>query len=363
LTAALALFSLVAYAGIIHTEEYADGFRVANKFVSLPAIYFLVSVLLQSDRSEETAPRRAESLLLAFLAGLAALDLLGALTYLGVVGDAAFALPLTPLGMHHIWFSNLNALGLYTAAALLLFSRRGASVRGRTALGGFLLLSTLCILLSTSRTAWFGIALTAAIVAAVLVKRKRTVVLGMSLTALLAISVYWLVPFIHDRIDLISRDAALFATDKSVESSIGSRLLLWRASFLMFKSNPVVGVGTGDFVPALKNLRRTARRLVPRFILGYNQPHNMYLFSLATNGLVGVAALLYIFYRSLSSAVPILRSDGSGKLFAFLAMATATHFMISGFMDSFFNIQILRFSFAFIMGVCIRSSATPVLRS
>jgi hypothetical protein len=31
--------------------------------------------------------------------------------------------------------------------------------------------------------------------------------------------------------------------------------------------------------------------------------------------------------------------------------------MIAGFMDSFFNIQVLRFSFAFIMGVCIRSTA------
>ncbi len=49
-----------------------------------------------------------------------------------------------------------------------------------------------------------------------------------------------------------------------------------------------------------------------------------------------------------------MRSGGDGLLLAFLAMATAVHFMIAGFMDSFFNIQILRYSFAFIMGVCIR---------
>jgi hypothetical protein len=54
--------------------------------------------------------------------------------------------------------------------------------------------------------------------------------------------------------------------------------------------------------------------------------------------------------------VPITRSDGRRNLFAFLAIATAVHFMIAGFLDSFFNIQILRYSFAFIMGVCIRSS-------
>ena len=60
-------------------------------------------------------------------------------------------------------------------------------------------------------------------------------------------------------------------------------------------------------------------RLIPSFLLGFNQPHNIYLFSLATNGIVGLAALLFIFYRSLRSAVPVLRSDGEGKVFAFLA--------------------------------------------
>jgi O-antigen ligase len=95
---------------------------------------------------------------------------------------------------------------------------------------------------------------------------------------------------------------------------------------------------------------------VPKLVLKFNQPHNMYLFTMAINGLAGLSALLFIFYRSLRSVVPVVRSDGGGKLFAFLAMATAAHFMIAGFMDSFFNIQILRYAFAFIMGVCIRGS-------
>ena len=128
----------------------------------------------------------------------------------------------------------------------------------------------------------------------------------------------------------------------------------------MFRSHPLVGVGTGDFVAALKAMRRA--RLIPKFLLEFNQPHNMYLFSMATNGIVGLAALLYIFYRSLRSAAPALRSGDRGKVFAFLAMATAVHFMIAGFMDSFFNIQVLRYSFAFIMGVCIRSSMNSAPR-
>ena len=224
--------------------------------MSLPAIYFLVSVLLQSDRSEEAGTRRAESLLLSFLAGLAALNLLGALMYLGVVGDAAFALPLAPLGMHHIWYSNLNALGLYTAAALLLFTRHGTSARGRALLGCFLLLSTLGILLSMSRTAWFGIALTAAIMAVAAIRSKKTIVLVLLLSVLTLASLYRFVPLVHERVNLIGSDISLYSTDKYAISSIGGRFVIWEAAFLMFKEHPLLGVGTGDFEHTMRVMRK-----------------------------------------------------------------------------------------------------------
>ena len=363
LTAALTFFSLVAYVGIVYTEKYADGFSVANKFVSLPAIYFLVSVLLQSDPSEDAGARKPEALLFSFLAGLTALNLLAVLTFLGAIGNAQYALPLAPLGMHHIWFSNINALGLYAAASFLLFSRHGAERRGRTLLGAFLLLATACILLSTSRTAWLSIALTAAIMAAVTIRSKKTIALIALGSVLVLASVYQFVPFVHERIDLIAKDLDQYAADKYVESSIGGRLLMWRATLIMIRQQPLIGVGTGDFAYTMKVMRRQLRsRVVPRFLLGFNQPHNMYLFALATNGVAGLAALLNIFYRCLRLAAPLVRTDGAEKLFAFLAMATAVHFMIAGCLDSFFNIQILRYSFAFIMGICLRSAAPRARR-
>jgi len=363
LTAALGFFCLVAYVGIIHTEKYADGFAVANKYVSLPAVYFLVSVLLQSDQSDDAKTRKAEFLLFSFLGGLMALNLIGAATFLGLSGVEKYATPLSPLGMHHIWFSNLNALGLYTAVSFLLFTRYGSSAKGRAFLWVFLLLSALCILLSTSRTAWFGIALTSAIMVLVLIKSKKTIFFIALISLMTFTSVYQFVPLVHNRINLIAKDLALFSSDKYAESSIGSRLLMWRATLLMIKAHPFVGVGTGDYEYTMIVMRKQLRtRVVPSFLLRFNQPHNMYLFSLATNGIVGLTALLFIFYRSLRSVTPIVRSDGGGRFFACLAMAATVHFMVGGFFDSFFNIQVLRYSFAFIMGVCIRSTLNCVRR-
>jgi O-antigen ligase len=294
--------------------------------------------------------------LFSFLAGLAALNLLAVLKFLGAFGGEPYAFPLAPSGMHHIWYSNLNAIGVYTAVSCLLFTRAGTSARGRALLYGFLLLATLGILLSTSRTAWLGIALTALIMAALTIKKKKTILIAVLLAVLAFACAFWFVPVVHQRIQLIAEDLALYSADHHAESSVGARLIMWQAALSMATSHPLVGVGTGDFVSELIRMRRA--RLIPKFLLEFNQPHNIYLFSLATNGIAGLAALLFVFYRSLRSVLPALRTDGDGKVFAFLALAVTVHFMVAGCMDSFFNIQVLRYAFAFLAGACIRSTAT-----
>ena len=124
LTPAFFFIYLVALAGVFLSEKYADGLKATNLFLSLPAIYLMVSVLIDAVPDGDKRYRFAESLLAAFLIGLLFLNLIGVLTYLGIVGDKKFVLPLAPMHLHWIWFSNINALGLYTAAAFLLYSRR-----------------------------------------------------------------------------------------------------------------------------------------------------------------------------------------------------------------------------------------------
>ena len=362
LTAALAIFCLVAYAGILHTENHRDGLSVANKFVTLPIIYLFVSAFLQSDPNEEARDRRAANLLLSFLAGLATLDLIALASLLGVAGATRDTLPLSPLGMHHIWFANLNALGCYAALAFLLCARsRGIPARGRAALWGFLLLSLTCVVLSLSRTAWFGMALTSAVLAGAAIRGRKTFVAAAALSVLAFALAYALVPPVHDRLRLIADETALFFSDRNVRSSVGDRFLMWQAALRMFRESPLIGVGTGDYSRVIAAWHDAGT--VPAALLEFNQPHNIYLFSMATNGLAGLAALLFIFFRGLASVAPAVRSGGRGRLFAFLGMATAVHFMVAGFLDSFFNIQVLRYAFAFIMGVCIRGSASGCRRA
>jgi len=359
LTLAFSLFFLVALVGVLFTEKYSDGFHVANKFFSLPAIYLMASVLIQSLYGEKKRNENAEYILLSFLVGLMVLNGIGIMTFLGVIGHKQYVTPLAPMHVHHIWFSNINALGLYTAVSFLLFSRYGKSDRGKLFLICSIVLGVCCILLSISRTAWFGIALTSVIMAFLASKNRKIIFISMAAAAVAGLIIYLFIPLVHDRINLIRQDITAFFAGKT-ETSLGERFLMWKAAIMMFLSNPLVGVGTGGYVPTMTAY--VASGQFPEYLLEFNQPHNMYLFALATNGILGLASLLYLFYRILIFTLPVIRGGLGERLFAFLAAATAVHFMIAGFTDSFFNIQILRYTFVFLMGVCIRNSTVSVHR-
>jgi hypothetical protein len=79
----------------------------------------------------------------------------------------------------------------------------------------------------------------------------------------------------------------------------------------------------------------------------------MYLFALATTGLTGFFALLFIFYRTLQHTGRLLRNKEG--LFGFLSLTVSLHFMIAGLTESLFNIHVLICSFMLISGLCIRS--------
>ncbi len=367
LTFAFFLYFLVSLVGVLYSQKYSDGFHTANKFLSLLAIYIMVSVLIQTIQDEGKKYQHAEKILLSFLIGLVILNVIGIMTYFGIVGHKKFELPLSPMHVHHIWFANINALGLYTAASLLMFSQYWKTARGKVFMLSFILLALISILLSLSRTAWFGIILTSLIMFLLLfknsiIKNKKAFFAG-AVAALVAIVVlYKFTPFVHDRIGMIDSDIAKLSvgeatTATGAPTSLGARYLMWKAALMMFQSNPLFGVGTGDYMATMTAYVESGQ--ASKALLEFNQPHNIYLFTMATNGLLGLAALLYLFYRSLASSLPLLKGNDQERVFAFLGIAVVVHFMIAGLTDSFFNIQILRYGFAFILGVCARTAIVP----
>jgi O-antigen ligase len=354
----LLVYLIVAVIGIIYTEILADGFGISNKIASLLLVYFMTSVVIDAVHDGDERAKLTDNLILIFITGVLVLDVIGLLTYVGVVGQRKFTLPVWPMNVHHIWFANINAVGVYAALSFILFRSSPQEPRKRTLLIVFIVLALISILLSISRTSWFGMIATCIVLAYLYTNKKRIFSITMAVGISGCLLAYYFIPFIHDRINIIYTDISVYnATGGDTYSSLGDRFLMWKSAIKMFLTNPIFGIGTGDYVTTIKSY--VSSGLLPTRMLEYNQPHNMYLFSLATNGIIGLGALLFIFYRIFEFTRPFRDIPPGQQQLFFLATAVAIHYLVAGMTDSLFNIFILRFSFAFVMGICIRIGTTP----
>lgn len=350
----------VAIAGLFLTTHLSDGLGIVNKLATLPLAYLVIAVLVDAADSGPSGSRTAETALLVFIAGVLLLDGIAALTYLGIIGQRKFTLPVYPMNVHHIWFSNLNAVGLYAALSFL-FSGMVKSNRAlRIFLAVFLGFAVFSILFSLSRTAWFGLFAAGIVLSYLLARTKRWFLLALATMIAGCLLAYQFSAIVQSRVNSIFSDIALYTRGETF-SNVGDRFVMWKAAFSMFLSNPLMGVGTGDYMATMREY--VAAGTVPERILGFNQPHNMYLFALATNGLLGLAALLFLFSRVLVLSLPLREAQPGQKQFRFLAVAVAVHYLVAGLTDSLFNIFLLRYTFAFIMGTCVRESVKSALIS
>ncbi|NTW60305.1 MAG: O-antigen ligase family protein [Nitrospirae bacterium] len=356
----LALFVAVSALGVFFSEKLSDGLGVLNKISSLFLVYLMTAVVIDSMEDEGRSRGTAEKLLLAFLGGLIVLDLIGLMTYLGVVGHKRFLLPVAPMHVHHIWFANINAVGLYAAVSFLLFGKVRDDRVAKTLVGVFLPFSVFSLLFSTSRTAWLGVLATSIVMAYLFSRKKRVFYIMLAVVVFGCLFAYRFSPIVHERVTTAVSDITQY-TAGDRETSLGWRFLMWKASLDMFLSNPVFGIGTGDYVITME--RYIGAGTYPASLLQFNQPHNMYLFSLATNGLLGLAALLYLFIRIFSRALPVGEAPTKRQQMSFLAAAVAVHYLVAGLADSLFNIFLLRYTFAFIMGICMRESIKSAMTS
>ncbi|MGH8403761.1 MAG: O-antigen ligase family protein, partial [Gammaproteobacteria bacterium] len=118
-------------------------------------------------------------------------------------------------------------------------------------------------------------------------------------------------------------------------TSVGQRIEMWRAAWMIFLRHPVVGAGLGAYQSKVGDLIDQGR--IAGFIREYDHPHNDYLNALASSGIVGLAVLfgilgLPIWYFSRS-----LRQEGHAVRAAAMAgLITAAGFAIYALTDTIF---------------------------
>ncbi len=122
-------------------------------------------------------------------------------------------------------------------------------------------------------------------------KLKRGVIAAFVVIVLLA-AVVFMFPSsqLHIRTVSIFDQLSGWHPERADESSVGQRLEFYNNSLKIIRGNPVFGVGTGNFAAAYAKTVEGTR------MDRTDNPHNEYLLTAVQLGLVGLAALLYMFF-------------------------------------------------------------------
>jgi len=105
------------------------------------------------------------------------------------------------------------------------------------------------------------------------------------------ITAYTLGDLFKERVDLAIDNVVTYELNK--ETSVGKRLTYAINSFEIIRSNPIIGVGTGDF--PIEYQKISIKNNTPEYPTPTN-PHNMYTLVLVQLGLIGLISFLSIFY-------------------------------------------------------------------
>lgn len=116
-------------------------------------------------------------------------------------------------------------------------------------------------------------------------------------------------------------DVTSYAKDER-DTSVGIRIQLWNASWLMFKESPIVGVGGSSFRSELAKMEE--KGIVTKLVsTDYGEPHNDMLGALAGYGALGLLSMLalylipaVVFWRRSRSDDPVVHVGAQiGMLF------------------------------------------------
>ena len=138
---------------------------------------------------------------------------------------------------------------------------------------------------------------------------------------------------VQARIDEAAQEVRNYFTDHVADTSVGARLEMWKSAWSIFRDHPLIGVGLGDgYVKAKQAL--IDRGHADKIIAEFDHPHSEYLAALATRGLIGLTALLILFFVPMYVFFCWARSGATQQHTAGFAglilMIAFVHFSITG---------------------------------
>jgi len=291
----LALASMVFFfihcIGLLWTENISWGLEITRKMLPF---FLVLPILLTLTRKENV-----NFYVGAFLLAISISELLSYLIWFDIIDAFKYATwdnP-TPL-MSHISYNPLLAFAIYLVGFKLFLGKSlKPFLRGLYVF--FITTMSINMFITGGRAGQVMFFAVIVILMFQYFKHAKIKALIISSTLILAISfaAFNYSPLFKNRVMLGVEDIRNF--DGNSNTSIGQRVTFTINSYQLFMSNPILGIGTGDFPDEYKKVNE----LNSPNVINTVQPHNMYMLILSQLGLVGLASFLTIFYFQFTLAL------------------------------------------------------------
>ena len=286
--AMILLLTVLLLAGGSATS-YPLAIKETLKWVLLVLAYIFTRTTIRSDRA-------ARGLLIALFLTGSAEAIMGAVQFFVPMGPPGFAVG--PFIRAHGMFGQPNPFAGYLgtilpiALAMTLVPHPGR-FRGIAAFS--LLMIAMGIVLSLSRGAWLGLAISLAVMAMAWSPRAKQLLIPLTAGIILVVGLAMLgllPPNLATRITSVTDNFGVFdvrnVPPTSENFAVVERMAHWQAGWEMFRDHPFLGVAPGNY-PAVYE-----RYYIPPWREALGHAHNYYLNMAAEAGLPGLLALLLL---------------------------------------------------------------------
>jgi O-antigen ligase len=330
---ASALLVVSALPSVLLSENLA---RAVNDWGSywLLSIYFLVAANLAVHGMRETAfwtlfASVTISCLVAFVQRAGGFDF----WFIHLSGKHRVESTLFTMTFAGILY---QAIMLNLAVAL----RKKTEWRFSLILWGGLVIQLVALVLTVTRGAW--VALFAGLATVCILIRNRAVVM------LSAAAVGFVLVFAFVTAKDSGRNVSPVLLFQEIDIHAGTRLVLWDIAWDLFKANPVLGVGMGDY--SIEADKLVGRRTVTTT----TDTHNVYLQVLATRGLVGFLPFVFFWWVILRSLFRLKGQTPKGSLewhYAVGAIGATVAILFGALTENNVDDEEVFIAFMFILGL------------
>lgn len=198
------------------------------------------------------------------------------------------------------------------------------------------LINILLICLHGTRGAWLGIPICFLIIFSFFYKKNFLKILTILGISLLLTIVALLIPNnpIQTRLQALKSDEYNIINNKNYNTSVGTRLSLWKLSLEKFKEAPITGIGIVQFKEDICELNQQEK--IGECTI---HAHNIFFQILATHGLLGLLALLILIILPIQFFIQLLRKSSNNEEIRLLCCAGISfivYIIICGLTDFYF---------------------------